>query len=613
MRLASLLFFASLVLASCQSSEAPPGRASGAFSLIDKIEDVEAFYDDKLFRSVRKDGSLVHAITLDGRTELSLTPPVPSTLHYRLRIPDDPILRFATAAATAGDENLIASIELSMRIVVDGTETEVFSDLVRRRAANTWRDHEVDLGPWSGRSVELVLTTDWKTKRAHKQPVLASWGNPVIAEGGVPTTGPHLVVISIDCLRADHVGVYGYEKDTTPSINAFAKDGTVFENAFATASWTLPTHMSMLTGLLPSFHGATKWEKLASSVTYLPELLAGSGYRTSGVVSWVYLSQAYGFERGYHTYRVLDDPEASDIAEAAIEELRRGEGQPQFLFVHLYDPHWPYLPPTGRFREFGARPRDISALLDMTSRGQAPPDEEAIEEVQRLYDSEIAFADHELGRLFQALKDEGMYDDALIVVTADHGEAFYEHGHWQHTVTMFDEILHVPLIVKWPGNTKTGRFDGLVSQMDIFTTVLEAAGVELPGTEEGFLARPSLASSDPSPRTLLSEVTWRSPNGTTMKVSIRDERVKYIATLEGPAGDDLGVNEVAREELYDLIADPEETQNLLLSDDALAQPYRAKLRAFLDDARAARSLRSGEAVELDDETLKKLESLGYTH
>ena len=499
-----------------------------------------------------------------------------------------------------------------MILEADGNTTEVFTDLFRRRAANRWRDHEVDLSPWAGKQVELVLESAWKANREVRQPILASWGNPVVTDETARSSKPHLVLISIDCLRADHVSAYGYEHLTTPNIDTVASEGTVFENVFATASWTLPTHMSMLTGLLPSFHGATKWEKLASSVPYLPELLAEAGYRTSGVVSWVYLSQAYGFERGFHSYSVLDEPEASDIVNAAIEELQRGEGQSQFLFVHLYDPHWPYLPPRELLEKFGPRPKDISDLMERTQGQEAPKNASEVEDIIRLYDSEIAFADRELGRFFQALKDNGMYDDTLVIITSDHGEAFYEHGHWQHSQTLYDELTRVPLIVKWPESSTTGRSAELFSQVDIFATLVEAAGLELPVTEEGFLVRRSLASTGKLSRRLLSEMTWRSPDGTFMKVSFRNETLKYVATLSGPMGDDLGVSELSREELYDLKSDPEERENLLPSDESRAHPFRAELRAFLDAAKAARSLRSGEAVELDETTLEKLRSLGYT-
>ena len=601
----------------CSSPPREPA-ARETYSLIRSVERAEKVFDENLFRSMRKDGRFVHEVTLDGRTELSLTPPVPSELRYLLRVPAAPILRFATGAATTGNDELPASIHFKLVVEeADGTKTEVFSDQVRRRAANAWRDHDIDLSRWAERDVTLVVATSWASDRNVIEPVLASWANPVIASSGAADDQPHLVLISIDCLRADHVGAHGYGQATTPNIDGLARDGVVFDNAFATASWTLPTHMSMLTGLLPSFHGATKWEKLPRSVSYLPERLAENGYRTAGVASWVYLSQAYGFERGFHSYRVLDDPEASDIVDAAIGEIARGEGQPQFTFVHVYDPHWPYLPPSDLMEAFGPRPRDISTLLkktETTVQG-APSDDEEIEEVKRLYDSEIAFADRELGRLFDALKARGLYDNALIIVTADHGEAFYEHGHWQHSSTLYDELTHIPLIVKWPTGHETGRRDELASQLDIYVTLLEAAGVEVDALEEeAFLARRSLAKevSSTGSRTLLSEVTWRSPSGSFMKVALRTAEMKYVATLRAPSLDELDAEDVTLEELYDLENDPGERDNLLPEQGTRAASFRRDLRRFLDDAQAARSLQSGDEVELDEETLRKLEAIGYT-
>jgi arylsulfatase len=247
--------------------------------------------------------------------------------------------------------------------------------------------------------------------------------------------------------------------------------------------------MSMLTGLVPSLHGATKWEKLSTSVDYLPELLGGSGYRAAGVVSWVYLSQAYGFERGYDSYQVLDRPRL-DIIGRAIEELHRGRGQPQFLFAHLWDAHWPYLPQEEDLARLGGRPRDISSLLEFIREAKPTKDDRELEEIVRLYDAEIASADRELGRLFREMKRLGLWENALLVITSDHGEAFREHGHWQHSQTLYDELTRVPLIVKWPGQAEPGRESAPVSLVDL-VTFAEAAGLGARGG--GTSARPPVA------------------------------------------------------------------------------------------------------------------------
>ncbi len=392
-----------------------------------------------------------------------------------------------------------------------------------------------------------------------------------------------------------------------------AREGTVFENAFATASWTLPSHMSMLTGLVPSLHGATKWEKLSSGIDYLPEILGRSGYQSSGVVSWVYLSQVYGFERGFDSYQVLDRPQAGEIVDLAIAELTRGRGQPQFLFVHLWDAHWPYMPSPSDLARMGGRPRDISSLHELIRDGKPTSDPEEREEVIRLYDAEIASADRELGRLLREMKSMGLWENALVAITSDHGEAFLEHGHWEHSQTLYDELTRVPLIVKWPGQAEPGRELSPVSLVDLYVTFAEAAGAEVDEVGgEGAIARRSLTAPPDGNRIVLSEVNWRSPSGSYMKIALRDRGRKYIATLSGPAGDDLGATEVEREELYDLVKDPGEREDLLGRDEESLNRFRAELRSFLEVARTARALRQGDPVVLDEESLEKLKTLGYT-
>ena len=604
-----LALVTALAVAACE----PRTPEKDALALAREIENARVDYDPVVFRSIRKDGQLSSQVTMEGRTLLSLTPPVPSSISFEVGVPRDPGFRFSTGAPSLGDEKLRSSVLFEVHVENEGEPVLVFSDLLRRRAPNQWRDHEVDLTPWAGKDVTLRLSSRFGAGRGPARAALVSWGDPVVADRGQKPDRPALVLVSIDCLRADHVGAYGYSLPTTPEIDAVAGEGTVFENAFSTASWTLPSHMSMLTGLVPSLHGATKWEKLSTSVDYLPELLGGSGYRAAGVVSWVYLSQAYGFERGFDSYRVLDRPEASDIIDRAIEELHRGRGQPQFLFAHLWDAHWPYMPKAQDLARLGGRPRDISSLHKLIREGTPANDERESEEIVRLYDAEIAFADRELGRLFREMKTLGLWENALLVITSDHGEAFREHGHWQHSQTLYDELTRVPLIVKWPGQAEPGREAAPVSLVDLFVTFAEAAGLEVEaGGGPGALARRSLTAAPDEKRIVLSEVTWRSPSGSFMKVALRDRGRKYIATLSGPPGDDLAVGKVEKEELYDLLKDPKESENLIGRNADTVNRFRAELRSFLEAARAARSLRKGEPVELDDEALEKLKSLGYT-
>ena len=245
------------------------------------------------------------------------------------------------------------------------------------------------------------------------------WGNPVLSTAEAKTGTPKLFLISVDCLRADHVGTYGYARDTTPNIDRLGLDGVVFETLIATSNTTLPTHMSIFTGLTPSEHGASNLHQLSRSVAYLPEIFAASGFLVDGVVSGAYLAQNFGFERGFHRYLSLERPRASVTIDAALQVLDRARGQAHFFFLHLIDVHWPYDPPTELQERFGPIQTDVPALQNKVLR-QIPPDEpREIQQAIDLYDAEIAYADHELGRFFDALKARGLYDDAFIIVTAD--------------------------------------------------------------------------------------------------------------------------------------------------------------------------------------------------
>ncbi len=430
----------------------PSAEKTTGYSFVDYVDQAEAAFDLVQFRSARKDGRLSSPVTLGGETQSSLTPPLPSRLTYEVEIPSDPALHFSIGASPLGEGPLAAKVDFLLHVDSGSGEELIFSETVERHQPNEWRDATANLHPWSGKTVKLVFETKPRVEElpSVQIPILAAWGDPVLASSTAQSERPNLILISIDCLRPDHMGTYGYHRDTTPHIDRFAQDGVVFETAIATSSWTLPTHMSMLTGLVPSFHRATKWEKLDPSVPYLPEVLSAHGYRTTGVASWVYVSQIYGFERGFHLYEVMENPLASDVVDAALQQLVRNKGQSHFLFMHLLDPHWPYLPPREFLERFGPRPRDISDLQDLIARSKPPPSAMETQEIIQLYDSEIAYTDQELGRFFEELKSLGLYDDSIIIVTADHGEAFYEHGHWQHSQTLYDEIVRIPLIVKWP-------------------------------------------------------------------------------------------------------------------------------------------------------------------
>jgi arylsulfatase len=422
----------------------------------------------------------------------------------------------------------------------------------------------------------------------------------------------------VDCLRADHLGAYGYERDASPNIDEFSRNGVLFLSAVSASSFTLPTHASMLTGLPPSLHGATTRRKIAKSVPYLPKLLAEADYRVNGVVSAPFLSRFYGFERGFHTYRNMS-ARAAALVDYGLALLREGSGQDQFLFLHLMDAHWPYSPPGEFITRFGERPSDISGLFERFEQ-DGPASRMELDQIINLYDAEIAYLDQELGRFFDELKRMKLYNNSLIILTADHGEAFYEHGHWEHARPwqndgpgLYEEVVRIPLIVKWPRESSSLEIPNVVSQMDIFPTMLEAAGMEpMEGWATSLRRYVDDASPPPTDRKVIAEITSHSEEaGAAMQIAFRSRDYKYIARFRSPSEEGLFSSNVEKEELYDLRNDPRETANLLVDSDRGSGPYREALRAYLAELRRSRPNLQGEAVAVDDSLLEELKKLGY--
>jgi arylsulfatase A-like enzyme len=346
-------------------------------------------------------------------------------------------------------------------------------------------------------------------------------------------------------------------------------------------------------------------------------MLAEAGYAVNGVASWPLVSHFYGFDRGYDVYRSLDifNNSAGEVIDIALDHLRHGAGRSQFLFIHLFDPHWPYMPPKEFLEKFGPRPTDISDLLDKVILGHPPEEALEIEQLVNLYDAEISYMDAEVGRLLDELKSKGIYDDSLIILTGDHGEAFFEHDHWAHNVTLHQEVVHVPLIAKWPGNSPRGRVKAPASLVDIFPTLLEGAGLAPTAAEAvGLLDLVDDGAGTSGNRTIVSEVSW-APMGRqgdwppVVKMSLRDGNYKYFATL---AKKDSEVpTDILEEKLFNLDEDPGELEDLSAEDPAKMEDFRRRLRAYLAVAADSVGEQDVEPVELDEATRESLRSLGY--
>jgi len=429
---------------------------------------------------------------------------------------------------------------------------------------------------------------------------------------------PNVVLIVMDTARADHLSVYGYQRDTTPNLKKLAADGTVYQQAISAADVTLTSHASIFSGLYASWHGAycqppsAGYGRPLGPVPTIAEVLAHNGYHTMGVAANLYLRSAFGLQRGFQHFRIprpvpvlsaeswymlrngmrrviglFIDTAQFDRLYARADGVNReffamlrqtgGVQAPFFAFFNYMDAHFPYLPPTPFDRLFPGKDRnitqaDLTAIQYAVANGQRrlPPlyTRHSISQ----YDGGIAYADSQIGRLVDWLKRENLYDNTLIVVTADHGEAFGEGGFFQHGNSLHSNLLHVGLVVKYPHSAHTGVIGTPVSLIDIFPTVMKVTGVEPP---RGLQGRDLLDPEATAPRNLFSESFPcpvaqgpGCPSGCLMRTVVSWPN-KFIFSSNG------------RSQVYQLDQDPNETHNLFGMLHHTALTLAAQLNAWI--------------------------------
>jgi len=418
---------------------------------------------------------------------------------------------------------------------------------------------------------------------------------------------PNVILISVDTLRADHLGCYGYGRETSPVIDGLAQRGVLFEEVVAASPWTLPSHVSMVTSLYPATHGCSLvgGAKLQRRITTLAEILRDRGYRTRAITTILYLTQIYGFDQGFESLLALGNrTPAGRVTDEAIEWLSDHRDERFFLFLHYYDPHTDYTPPPGYVERFDPDyTGPINGTVPNLLEHQEQMTQEDLAHLVSLYDGEIAYVDHELGRLFGEIRKMGLSEDSVIVFTSDHGEEFREHGSFGHGFTLYDEQLLVPLLIVWPGRLREGhRVNETVQLIDIVPTIIDLLGLQGPGGKfEGVTLLQHCTGSEPvsaPPRDAFSQTQL----GEKELYSDRIQGAKAIfdATSDGW-------------ELYNLVSDPGETENLAAKDAERLSAFSSRLDPYIEHARRVREQGQGEAdkVELDEHSVETLKSLGY--
>ncbi len=441
---------------------------------------------------------------------------------------------------------------------------------------------------------------------------------------------PNVLLVVLDTTRPDFFSCYGHSLPTTPNIDRLASEGVRFDRAYTTDFWTLPSHASLFTGLYPTEAQATSETlHLPAAATTLAEIFRRNGYRTAAVVQNSWISRERGFSQGFDEFHEMwrETGEAAAVAPrvaSAIDKLLQ-EGAKFFAFVNINVPHLPYAPPPGLFDRFASQrwPTDrVKSAMKIKGMweffcGMVRLTEADFRLMRELYQAEIAVSDAMVGRIIDGLRDRGVLDDTLVILTSDHGENIGDHGMIDHLLSMYESTLHVPLIVRYPerfpaGTTRTH----LVSLVDVLPTALDACNLheEMNATLEprslcadGGLERKFIVAENDRPLSALSLVKKLVPG---RDVSDIDVRMRMVRTETHK----LVWRSDRRVELFDLAADPGELKNVADEHPAVLSELRGYLDEWTRHVEANRITEKPPTFNTADrQTIESLKALGYVH
>ncbi len=446
---------------------------------------------------------------------------------------------------------------------------------------------------------------------------------------------PNIVLIVIDALRADHLSCLGYARQTTPFIDKVAAGGVLFRRCYSTSSWTLPACTSMMTGLYTGTHNVKYWNSvIPKNLTVLPEVLRNNGYYCAGVSSNPFLTSQHGFDRGFD---VFDDTTVLAAAEwgfplekskfralvlastgatatrRAMELLNdRPPDKPFFLFVHYMDCHADYVPPPPYDRKFDPEYKGKITGHVQSQRYETDMAKRDLQHVVALYDGEIAYTDKMVGNLLDHLAALGLEKNTCVILTADHGEEFLEHGGWLHGRTLFEEVILVPLIFRWPGRISSGRqINEPVSLVDIMPTVLGLLGIKSPQISQGINLQNLIAGQGyQEKRTIVVETDLGNP----LKAIVRGQ-LKLICREGSEYESKKDAEPDKRMMIFDLAENPyENSKNTVrsskLREDILLH-YEKMSRHLKEASCELLETRKDSQMAPTEGHVKRLKSLGY--
>ena len=549
------------------------------------------------------------AIADDWRT----TVPVhcPSQLVYRVSVPANAVLHSAfgilppfSLVSTAAEFQIIARTSNDNEKIL---ASKIITPVNEPLSSFRFHDNHISLAEYAGREIDLIFKL---SRQGGEEPLIACWAEPVIGVSKPKKKKTNVVLILLDTLRADRVGVYGNKRGLTPYIDQLANDGSTFMQTVSQAPWTTPSHASFFTGLYPSETGCSnpgsKGNRLQESYQTWAERLQQTGYSTAAFTSGIAVRGDLGFNQGFDRYydMMYDSSYSYEaVHQRACEWWDAHQGEPFFLFLHTYAVHFPYK--HQQFLEYRniARTWDDQKLLDDDA-----------------YDGGVRYADEWTGSILRELKQRNLFDSTLIIVASDHGEDLGERGMprpSRHGHTLYDELLRVPLIFHLPGSIPEGKkINQQVRLLDMMPTVLDVLGLEQPVIQRGKTLLPLMQGKKEIDRFSYSDgMTY----GTDQK-AVRTESFKYIfapdinAKLDNsPTGYPMPVPVPIQ--LYDLKSDPAETNNIAAQQPKHLQDMQAIYQYIQSESLSPEFFTSGDTTleppAIPADVMEKMQNLGY--
>jgi arylsulfatase A-like enzyme len=576
-------------------------------------------------------------VTVD-KEEARVIIPTGWILEYYIDLPRNPILKFSLSANRENDQNSLAYIAISDQDGNKSVHSFSGSQLTQKKEIT------IKLNKFAKETARIAFSNPDSNHRMLE----ISWNNPVVLsssersfsflenKNGEPLKAlpqdekktqkmPHVFIYLVDALRADHLSCYGYEKETTPFIDDFAKEAMLMKKCFANASWTKPAVASILTGLYPNKHRAEeRFDKLSSEVTTISKILKQHGYSTIYLTSNGNVGEEFNFIQDIDHYSMIypehrDAPNRYFSSEALNHEFFNLidnnpdlTQSPLFAYIHTVDPHDPYTPRTPflKFKrlDLEKRRKNLAYLEELyRKRDHGGLSKEDMEYVVSLYDCEILHNDHHFGQFISFLKRNGLYENSIIIFTSDHGEQFLEHGGLAHGSSIYNEEIHIPLIMRFPNGEYAGlQTDIPVSEVDIFPTILDHVGIEILSDRDGESIR-KLLNKNKIRRTIFIKEYLDGKNIVGFIKSA--DQSKHIVNYRG-----LGYTEFDSYEVYDIASDFAERDNLFDSRDLFTRrsiKFQSDIVLSQMESTAFKKEKPVDYDKLDAKTIEILKALGY--